>query len=350
MDDTLLNLTEHSSSRLDPGNIPATSVLVTGASGLVGSHLLKKLLCEGKKIKAIYRKDIPDVKGKENIEWVEGDILDVISLEKAMKHVDHVYHCAAVVSFNPAMKDLMFKTNIEGTANIVNIALETGVKKLCFVSSVAALGKTTPGKEVTESSIWSEDANNSNYGKSKYLAEVEVWRGVAEGLEAVIVNPVIILGSGNWDEGSTKLFKSVYEEFPWYTEGVNGFVDAMDVASAMFQLMESKISGERFILSSEDITYKELFTTIANNFHKKPPTKKVTPLIANIVWRLEAIKSLFTKKQPLVTKETAKSAQSFVYHYNSKIKSFLPDFKYTPIEVTIKRVCNELKSIYHLKS
>ncbi len=348
MSEYILNLATGAEQPLTV-NKTGAEVLVTGASGLVGSHLIKKLLSEGRKIKALYRSQIPDIKGKEDVEWIKGDILDIISLEEALQGVMKVYHCAAIVSFNPGMKDLLFKTNIEGTANVVNACINAGVKKLCFVSSVAALGKNRAGEEVTESLSWSEETNNSNYGKSKYLAEVEVWRGLAEGLEAVIVNPVIVLGAGNWNEGSTKIFKTAFEEFAWYTEGINGFVDAMDVASVMVQLMESDVSGERFILSSENKTYKQIFTSIANSFGKKPPTKKVTSIIASMVWRLEAIKSLFTRDQPLVTKETTNSAMSAVYFNNKKIKTFLPGFEFTPIAETIKRVCKELEEKYQLK-
>lgn len=342
-------MTNNSDNKIILGNETDGSILVTGASGLVGSHLIKKLLSKGRKVKALYRRNIPEINTKADIDWVKGDILDVISLSKAMEGVDLVYHCAAIVSFNPNKKDLLLKTNIEGTANVVNTAIDAGVKKLCYVSSVAALGKSKPGQYVTETVNWSEETNNSNYGKSKYLSEAEVWRGIAEGLAAVIVNPVIILGAGDWNDGSSKIFKSAYNEFPWYTEGVTGFVDVMDVAEAMVQLTESNISGERFILSSENRAYKDVFTSIARCFGKKPPTKKVTPLVANLAWRVEAIKSLFTKQQPLLTKETSDSAQRITYFDNSKIQKYLPNFKFTSVDKTIERVCRELEERYNLK-
>jgi dihydroflavonol-4-reductase len=321
-------------------------ILVTGGTGLVGSHLIKQLVKQGQPVKALYRSSIPKIEGAERVEWVQGDILDVIALNEAMQGVDEVYHCAAIVSFNPKAKKELFKINIEGTANVVNTCIENGVKKLCFVSSVAALGRIRHGQEINETMNWTEETSNSNYGKSKYLAEMEVWRGIGEGLQAVIVNPVIILGAGDWNKGSSKIFKSTYEEFPWYTEGVTGFVDVEDVARAMIALMDKNISKERFIISAGDYSYREVFTKISNCFGKKAPHKKVTPFIASVVWRLEAVKAKFSGKEPLVTRETAHTAQATVYFNNTKLKKFIPDFEYTPFDETIERVCKELPTTY----
>jgi dihydroflavonol-4-reductase len=324
------------------------SILVTGGTGLVGSHLIQQLVKKGKKVKALYRKEIPSIKGLEDVLWTKGDILDVISLDEAMADVDHVYHCAAIVSFNPRKKRELFQTNIEGTANVVNACLRAAVEKLCFVSSVAALGKSKKGIEINEKTAWTEDSNISSYGKSKYLAEVEVWRGIAEGLQAVIVNPSTILGAGDWNEGSTKIFKTAFEEFPWYTEGVTGFVDVKDVTNGMIQLMESNISAEKFILSAANRNFKEIFTLAAKSFEKKPPGKKVTPLMAHMVRYAEGIKAMFSGEDPLLTKETAEAAQSVVLFDNTKLRSFLPSFAYNSIEETISRVCGELKAKYEL--
>lgn len=318
-------------------------VFVTGGTGLVGSHLIKELVRQGRYVKALYRSKEPAIDNKENIEWVKGDILDIISLAEAMQNVARVYHCAAIVSFDPGQKHEMFATNVEGTANVVNASLQAEVKKLCFVSSVAALGQTGKGQVIDENTTWNEEANYSNYGKSKYLAEMEVWRGIGEGLKAVIVNPAIILGAGNWNEGSVKIFKTAFEEFPWYTEGETGFADVSDVVSIMIQLMESDISGERFIVSAENLKYRDVFTAIASAFGKKPPHKKVSPFAAALVWRMEAIKSAFTNETSLLTRETAHSAQTIVRYNSSKIKEYLPSFNYTPLDESIKRICKELK-------
>ena len=196
-------------------------VFVTGATGLVGSHLVQALVQQGKPVRALYRSAVPAYTGADKVEWVQGDILDVISLEEALNGVSQVYHCAAVVSFNPKRINELFQVNVEGTANVVNACINAGVQKLLYVSSVAALGRMREDSAIDENMHWSPKTNNSEYGKSKYLAEMEVWRGIGEGLKAVIVNPTIILGAGDWNAGSTQIFKTVYNEFPWYTGGIN---------------------------------------------------------------------------------------------------------------------------------
>ena len=316
--------------------------MVTGGTGLVGSHLLKKLSADHIKTKALYRSQIPDSQYPD-VEWVPGDIVDIISLEEAMRNVDVVFHCAAVVSFNPKKKNELFHTNVEGTANVVNAAIDAGIKKLVYVSSVAALGRqATPGEMIDEKVAWNEKEENSQYAKSKYAAENEVWRGIGEGLNAVIVNPSIILGGGDWSKTSTEIFKTVYDEFPWYSEGINGFVDVEDVVNAMLLLSESNIAAERFILSGTNATYKQVFDLIAKGFGKKSPHKKITSFLAGVVWRLKAVKSIFTGRAPMVTKETAETALSIIKYNGSKIAKALPQFHYTALEDTIARVCKEL--------
>jgi dihydroflavonol-4-reductase len=318
-------------------------ILVTGGAGLLGSELIKQLLSQGSKVRAIYnRTPLPDFHSS-HLQQFQCNILDVIGLEDAMKEVDQVYHCAAIVTFDSSRKRELFKINIEGTSNVVNAALSTGVKKLVHVSSVAALGRIRENGPVNESMNWTEETSNSNYGQSKYLGELEVWRGIGEGMDAVIVNPVIILGEGDWNTGSSQIFKSIYNEFPWYTEGVTGFVDARDVAKAMIALMESNISGERFIISAENRSYREVFNLIAGAFGKKQPYKKVTPFIAGIIWRLEAVKKHFTRKNPLITKESAGTALANTYFENSKLFKFLPGFRYRTIEETIIDTCMRMQ-------
>ncbi len=327
---------------------PGKKVFVTGATGLLGSHLVKKLTAQHKNIKALYRNEVPFT--DSNIEWIKGDLFDIVLLEETLHDVDEVYHCAGKVSFNPKEKKQVFKTNIEGTANIVNACLEAGVKKLLHVSSVSALGRIRENTIVNETMQWSEETSNSAYGESKYLAEMEVWRGIAEGLNAVIVNPTIILGAGDWNKGSSEIFRTIYKEFPYYAEGVTGFVDVKDVVEAMITLMNSNISAERFIISAENISYKELFELIASTFHKKPPYKKITPFMASTIWRLEAVKSLFTGKAPFITKETAHTALAKVYFDNGKLLKTLPGFKYTPMRDAIERICSELLQLNKIAS
>ena len=324
-------------------------IFVTGASGLVGSHLIQSLVAKGKAVRALYRHQIPSFKGAEKVNWVAGDLLDVSALTDAMEGATHVYHSAAIVSFSPSKAAMMIKANQEGTANVVNICLDKKVEKLVFVSSVAALGRIREDAPIDESMHWTPETSNSIYGKSKYLAEMEVWRGMAEGLNIAIVNPVIIFGAGDWNKGSSEIFKSSYHQFPWYTTGISGFVDVLDVIDAMQLLMDSPIVGERYIISAENVSYQTVFTKIANAFSKKPPTRKVTPLLAAIVWRLEAIKSLFTGKTPLLTKETAATAQAKVYFNNEKFLKAFPSFQYRSMDTTIQRVVAELTELHQLK-
>ncbi len=318
-------------------------ILVTGGAGLLGTALIEQLLAEGKTIRAIFNKTpLPDFH-HHNFMQVRANILDVIALEEAMTGVDEIYHCAGLVSFSPKDEQLLYKINVEGTANVVNAALNAGVRKIIHVSSVAALGRIREGQTIDETMQWSADTSNSKYGHSKYLGEMEVWRGIAEGLDAVVVNPVIILGTANWNEGSTKIFRSVYEEFPYYTEGVTGFVDVRDVAKAMILLMQSEVSGERFIVSAENSTYRNIFHLIARAFGKKPPHKKVTPLMAKLFWRLQAFKSLFTGASPLITKETTKTALAKVYFDNSKLLKTFPAFSYRSLEETVSFTAKALQ-------
>jgi nucleoside-diphosphate-sugar epimerase len=323
-------------------------VLVTGASGLVGKHLIQALVQKGTPVTGLYRSTIPVFDDAEKANWIQADILDIVALEEAMQGMQQVYHCAAIVSFDSKNTKQLDQTNIEGTANVVNACLNQGIEKLLFVSSVAALGRIRENEAINETMNWTEETSNSAYGKSKYLAEMEVWRGIGEGLNAVIVNPVIILGSGDWLKGSSAIFKSAYDEFPWYTEGKSGFVDVLDVVKAMVLLMESTINAQRFIISAANIGYREIFTMIAHAFHKKPPHKKVTKLIAEIVWRLEAVKSWFTKKTPLLTKETANTARANVSFDNTKLLEQLPGFSYQPLSNSIERICKELKEMHQL--
>jgi dihydroflavonol-4-reductase len=329
-------------------------IFITGSSGLLGASLIETLFAahdgaSDLKIRALYRKQIPAIQFADKIEWIEGDILDVVVLEEALKDVKEVYHCAAIVSFDPKQKQRMHATNVEGTANVVNACIDANIKKLLFVSSVAALGRIREDGPINETMNWSEETSNSEYGKTKYLAEMEVWRGIGEGLDAVIVNPVIILGSGDWNGGSSGIFKSAYNRFPWYTNGSSGFVDVKDVTNAMTALMKSDISAQRFIISGHNTPYRTIFNLIADAFKVPRPHKRVTPLLASIVWRLEAVKAFFTGSSPLLTKETTLTAQAVVNFDNTKLLKALPQFSYTPLENTITRVVKELKEKYNLK-
>ncbi len=328
-------------------------ILITGGTGFLGAHLLYRLVHNGKKIRALKRSgssmDLVDRVFKRNnatallqsIEWFEVDLPDMYALSEAFKGVTHVYHTAAMVSFDPSDRDLMMKTNIEGTANVVNIALEKNIDKLCFVSSIAALGRTDNNKPVDEETHFSTSVNPSFYSVSKYESEREVWRGIHEGLNAVIVNPSVILGAGNWNSGSSKLFQTVYNGLKFYTSGSNGFVDVDDVARAMIMLMEDDVTAERFILNAENVSYQQLFVWMAESLKVDAPKRKAGRLLSAVYWRLQKINSMLTGKAPLVTKESAQTAQQH-YHYNNQKFLTRFDFKYKPVKQTI----NEAASLF----
>ncbi len=282
----------------------------------------------------------------QKVEWVEGDILDLCSLIEAMEGIDIVIHSAAIVSFSKQDRARMYQVNVEGTKNVVNSALEQGVKRMIYISSVAAIGRKLTGAMVDEKAQWEDSKANTHYAISKFKAELEVWRGFAEGLEGVVLNPATILGYGNWDQGSSALFKSAYNEFKWYTNGINGFTDVEDVARATVELMKSGITAERYIICNDNWPFRKLFDTMAGYFGKKGPSKEATPLLAGIAWRLEKLKSLFTGRKPLLTKESAKVARSFTRFNNSKLLNALPGFSYQPLEETIRKAC--LKYAEHL--
>jgi len=323
-------------------------VLVTGGTGFLGAYILRELVEKGYPVRAIRRSDrqpfyiAPSI--LEKVEWVPGDIMDTSSLEEAMEGVDAVIHAAAKVSFADSDKHELFVTNIEGTANVVNIAIEQGIRRLVHVSSVAALGRTRKEEKVTEEKQWESNKNQTTYGISKFYGELEVWRGIGEGLPAVIVNPSTILGYGDWNTSSCAIFKNVYREFPWYSNGINGFVDVMDVAGAIVALLESDITGQRYILNGENWSFRQLFNSIATALGKKQPHREATPFLGGIAWRLEKIRSLFSGQRSLLTRESARIAQSKTFFDNSKILRQLPDFRFTPLEKTIQEACREYLS------
>lgn len=327
-------------------------ILVTGANGLLGSAIVNYLLANGHRVRGLRRSgsDMQLLNGVEaKVEWVEGDVLDVMALGKVFEGVTYVIHTAAIVSFIPKDQKLMYEINVQGTANVVNLALEVGIKKMAFVSSVAALGRPDPRMidaskptVIDENQKWEESPLNSNYGKSKYLAELEVWRGVAEGLSAVMVNPSMVLGEGDWTRSSTQLFKYAFDENKFYTEGLINYVDVQDVAEATVKLLLSDIKNERFVLSAGSTTYRELFTKIANGFGKRPPSKLVSPFLTEIIWRVEALRSWLTGSKPLITKETAKTARTKFVYNGEKIQNAL-GFTYRPLDETVVRVCKTLR-------
>lgn len=302
--------------------------LITGASGLVGSHLIADLVKRGDKVRALKRSNsnilfAEKLLGelKTEVEWVEGDVLDLSSLEKAMEEVDEIYHCAALVSFHPEDASTLMKINVGGSANVVNIALKKQIRKLCYVSSTAATGKTKGGELINEKNLWREGEPESKYALSKHLSEVEVWRGIEEGLNAVIVNPGIIVGPGEWGKSSTDIFPKVWnEELKFFTGGGNAFVDVRDVSGAMVALMKSGIHTERFLLISENLSYKIFFEMVARYLGKPEAKIKVNSFLTELGWRAEFLRSRLPGKRALITKETARAANETRSYSNEKIR------------------------------
>ncbi|MHB0755683.1 SDR family oxidoreductase [Polaribacter sp. M15] len=333
-------------------------ILVTGGTGLVGSHLLYHLCLENDKIRAIYRtkSSLEKVKNVfsyytsdaslfDKIEWFEADITKVPVMILAFKEIKQVYHCAAFISFDAKDYREMRKVNIHGTAIIANLAIDAKIDKLCFVSSIAAVGEPKNENEViTEECEWNKELDNSGYSITKFGAEMEVWRASQEGVDVVIVNPGIILGSGFWTAGSGKLFSQVYYGFKYYTEGVTGFVGVKDVVQSMIQLMNADVKNERFILVAENKSFKEVFFTIADAFGKKRPSIQIKPWQTTVFWRLAWLISKITGKAPLLSKYSAKSAHSISRYSSKKIKKEL-SFQFKTLDDSIRNICNNyLKS------
>ncbi len=325
-------------------------ILITGATGLVGSHLAIHLLENEENIRCIYRskdaifktKSIFELHKKDKlfdkIEWIQADINDIPALEIAFENIEYVYHCAALVSFDPKDEEKLRKINIEGTANIVNFCLAKNIKKLCYVSSIAAFGDLLEHEKIiTEETEWNPEKPHSDYAISKYGAEIEVFRAHQEGLNVVIVNPGVILGAGFFESGSGEIFIKVKKGLNFYTSGTTGFVAVYDVVKIMFQLMKSDINGERFALVSGNCTYKYLLDTIADSLNVKKPNRKICKILTNIAWRIDWILSnVFFQKRNL-SKDLADSLNSTDLYSNQKIKKAL-NFEFEKVAISIEEI------------
>lgn len=324
-------------------------ILVTGSTGLVGTHLLLELAKKHDKIRAIHRAssnlqavydtfllyvDNPKTY-YDKIEWVEADITDFDTLIQALDGVDYVYHTAAFVSFDPRERHAMMQINVGGTANLVNACLERRVKKLCYVSSTAALGNTPSGELNTEDMNWSYSKNLSPYSVSKYQSEMEVWRGMAEGLKAVIVNPSIIIGPGDWNRSSPYLFSAVWKGMKFYTEGVTGYVDIRDVVHAMITLMSGNFSSERYTVSAENLSYRQILELIASALNKPPPRIHATPLLISIAWRMNWLVSKLNDEKRRITRDTVKSSKRKALFSNEKISQAI-GIDFIPVKQSVR--------------
>jgi nucleoside-diphosphate-sugar epimerase len=320
-------------------------ILLTGGTGFIGAYLLKQLIQKNYNVTAIHRQnnfpDFIDPSIIQKVNWIPGDVLDPLVLESAMENADTVIHSAAKVSFHKKDHASMLKINHEGTANVVNAAIEKNIRRFVHISSVAAIGRTSDGSAVNEHKKWEANKASTTYAISKYLGEMEVWRGIGEGLNAVIVNPTTVLGYGDWNQSSAGIFKSAWNEMPWYTSGINGFVDVEDVARATILLMESNYNSERFIINGDNMPFREVYNQIAHGLGKRPPYRRAGKWMASFAWRIAHIQSLISGRPALLTRESARVARSRTYFENKKILAALPGFAFTPLELTIKHACSQ---------
>ncbi|SDR84003.1 Nucleoside-diphosphate-sugar epimerase [Formosa sp. Hel1_31_208] len=328
-------------------------ILVTGGTGLVGSHLLFKLVSNNATVRAIYRRahklesvkkvfsyytnDVDALYNK--IEWITANINDIPTLEFAFKDITHVYHCAAFISFEPNRYLDLRKINIEGTANIVNLCISNQIKKLCYVSSIAAIGhEPNPNTVITEETEWNPELDHSVYAITKYGAEMEVWRGTQEGIDAVIVNPGIILGPGFWKGGgSSSLFRQIHKGMSYYTKGISAYVDVLDVIESMTQLMASSITNERFIVIAENLSFQDFQKKAAQQLGVEPAKKEATSFLLSIAWRVDWFNHKLFGKRRKLSKQLVASITSNTIYGNSKLKNAL-DFEFKATDQSISDV------------
>ncbi len=326
-------------------------ILVSGATGFLGSYVVCELLLQNKKVRALKRASSTLTEFEfictvnhiselqlQNLTWFTADILEIADLEIAFQEVDEVIHCAGMVSFVPKDMEEMVRINVEGTANMVNTALHQKVHKFGYISSIAAIGRGNNENLIDENTKWETSANNTNYAETKFAAEMEVWRGIQEGLNAVIVNPGIIIGACDFTRGTGKMFEIGKKGLSFYTPGINGFVDVRDVTKCLLQLLERNIFNERFILVSENYAFKRFYDEVADDLHKTKPKYNTPFWLAKLGYQFLALKSFFTGRKPLLTKETTFAAYRKFYYNNAKIKKAL-DFEFIQVKETIGWTC-----------
>ncbi len=320
-------------------------ILVTGATGFLGAELARQLTRSGEHIRCTKRSSsvIPDLLKPyaSLIEWVEADMLDIFALEDAFAGVTQVYHCAAWVSFRQADKEPMITTNVQGTANVVNLCLQYNCR-LVHVSSIAAVGQAKPGELITENNHIEDTPVHNVYAISKLESEMEVWRGIAEGLDAVIVNPSVIIGANAGTDGSGQIFETLRKGLNFYTRGSCGLVDVEDVAQSMILLMQGDITAERFIVNAENWPFRQFTATIAECFGVKPPTTEAKPWMLELAWRGASFVSTLTGKSPALDKIAAQAATITQNYSNAKLVQ-ATGMKFKPVMKTIGEVCERLK-------
>ena len=334
--------------------------LVTGATGIVGMPLVVKLLAKGQTVRALHRPasnrdrveqavrdSVPD--GLSRLHWIEGDVTDPDFLEAALEGVTRVFHCAALVSFHKADHATMRAINAEGTANLVNAMLHLGTPRLIHVSSVAALGRKT-GVPTDESTLFEEQPGTSGYAHSKHRAEMEAWRGAAEGLPGglVVVNPTVILGPGDFRRSSAALFRHIDQGLAWYPSGSGGYVGSEDVAEVCVRLADSDVQDERFVLCADHMPHRELMVRVAQALGRQGPSRRVRPWMAGLAWRLFAFAELLTGRRSMATQESLASASEDLQYDGTKILRTLQglgqDWSYEPISQVIAKTALAYRS------
>ena len=319
-------------------------ILLTGASGFLGSYILLELLEKGHDVVALNRTKTPSAQidrvfrtyssSSEDllskVKWVEGDILDVFSLLDAMDGIDQVIHCAGMVSFDPGQEKALNEINTGGTMNMVNAALQMKISRFVYISSIAAIGRGQDDQVITEKTQWKNSRLNSKYAISKYGGEREVWRASEEGLDVAVLNPSILLGYGDPMQSTARMFDTVQKGLKFYPTGTNGFVGVRDTARAAELLLQENVRGERYILSAETLSYRQLFTMMAAELDKTGPSVPVGPALGGLAWRTEWLKSRILGAKPLITRETAQTSVQQYNYDGSRITRDL-HFQYTPV-------------------
>lgn len=328
-------------------------ILVTGSTGLLGSHVVVELLRKGYEVRAMFRDEArkevvyrlldfyyPEEKETllQKLNWFHGDILDLSDVEDSLIGISKVVHCAALVSFHRRDFNMLFRVNRRGTANMVNFALDSRVNQFIHVSSTAAVGSDSQIADglKRESNEWNPNDEVSAYSLSKFSAEKEVWRASEEGLRVSIVNPSVMFGPGSWEESSLKIFRTLHKGLTYYTKGSNAFVDVRDVTSLILKLIETEKTGERYLVTGSNLKFKELFDQICKQLNVRPPSKLAGPFLTGLAWRLSGILGRIQGKRPTITKESARSSQSDSKFSNEKLLRDFPDFEFTKLEDTIQ--------------
>ncbi|GET30354.1 NAD-dependent epimerase [Prolixibacter sp. SD074] len=332
-------------------------IYVTGGTGMLGAHLLHRLTKSGYQVRALKRENSnldqtkkifsyysSEEEAKQllaKIEWVEGDLLDRDSIREHLEGIDFIIHAAAMVSFNRRDRYAMLHNNVEGTANLVDLARESGINRFCHVSSTSALGNPPEGVPSSEEHVWNNSRKRTAYGKSKFLSEMEVWRGMNEGMEVLIVNPGVIIGPGNWDSGSPQFFKTIWNGFKFYTRGGTGFVDVLDVSAAIVSMMDQSqwevVKNQRYVLVARNVGFREFFNLVADNLGKRRPTIPAGDWLLAIAWRLALIVSWFSSSSPAITHDSVNGSNRMSHYDGAQITRIMP-FQYSTVEESVARV------------